>query len=120
MGGAVQEDVDEGTLPMRTRRIRETDAAGQPEAVRGLSQVPGVLPEVTIAPIRYAISTLYQRRNSLAFAFVYDEFGAGVPESFPILGRRARPNVTRSCPDFWVCTSPQRERRGMGYRTATG
>ncbi|MBI2699023.1 MAG: hypothetical protein CK429_19390 [Mycobacterium sp.] len=80
----------------------------------GYVQVPGALPETTVAPIRYAVSTLFQRGIPLAFAFVYDELWLAFQglSSFltSVLGEDYR-----ALPDFWVWhVNPNENALGWG------
>ncbi|BDB40720.1 MULTISPECIES: phytanoyl-CoA dioxygenase family protein [Mycobacterium] len=67
----------------------------------GYVQVPGALPETTIAPIRYAVSTLFQRGIPLAFAFVYDELWLAFQSLSGFLTTVLGAGY-RALPDFWV------------------
>lgn len=57
----------------------------------GYIQVPGAFSEASIAPIREAVSTLFELGIPLPFAFVYDELLARVPRSLevPVDGPRS-------------------------------
>lgn len=80
----------------------------------GYVQVPDALSEATIAPIRYAISTLSQQGIPLAFAFVYDELWL----AFQGLSRFLTSVLGegyRALPDFWVWyVSPSEDSSGWG------
>jgi Phytanoyl-CoA dioxygenase (PhyH) len=91
----------EGYTPCAPVAFGESDRLLASLKFEGYVQVPGVLPEVTIAPIRYAISTLFQRGIPLAFAFVYDELWL----AFQSLSRFLTVVLGESyqaLPDFWV------------------
>jgi hypothetical protein len=80
----------------------------------GYVQVSDALSEATIAPIRYAVSTLFQRGIPLAFAFVYDELWLAFQglSSFltSVLGEDYR-----ALPDFWVWhVNPNENALGWG------
>ena len=67
----------------------------------GYVQIPGVLSEATMAPIRDTVSTLFQQGIPLAFAFVYDESWL----AFQGLSRFLTSVLGegyRALPDFWV------------------
>lgn len=67
----------------------------------GYVQVPDALPESVVAPIRAAVSTLFQRGIPLAFAFVYDELWQAFRSLSEFLSHVLGPGY-RALPDFWV------------------
>lgn len=80
----------------------------------GYVQVPDVLAESTIAPIRAAVSTLFERGIPLPFAFVYDELWH-VFQSVSTFLSAALGEDYRSLPDFWVwLVQPRDDACGWG------
>lgn len=80
----------------------------------GYVQVSDALSEAIIAPIRYAVSTLFQRGIPLAFAFVYDELWL----AFQGLSRfltSVLGDGYQALPDFWVWhVNPNENALGWG------
>lgn len=80
----------------------------------GYVQVPGALAESAIAPIRYAVSTLFQRGIPLAFAFVYDELWLAFQGLSQFLTSVLGEGYL-ALPDFWVWhVNPNENALGWG------
>jgi hypothetical protein len=67
----------------------------------GYIQVADVLPERAIAPVRRAVSAMFQRGIPLPFAFVYDEPWLAF-QSLSTFLSAALGDDYRALPDFWV------------------
>src|SRR4051812_35164804 len=63
----------EGGSAAEPAAVGDTDLLFANLKREGYLQVPGAFPERSLAPIRAAVSTLFQRGIPLPFAFVYDE-----------------------------------------------
>lgn len=80
----------------------------------GYVQLTDALPEATIAPIRYAVSTLFQRGIPLAFAFIYDELWLAF-QSLSRLLTSVLGEGYLAMPDFWVWhVNPNENALGWG------
>jgi hypothetical protein len=67
----------------------------------GYVNVPGLVPEPEIRPLRACIDCLHERRIPVVFAFVYDEFWRAFQGLAPFL-QAALGGSYRALPDFWV------------------
>src|SRR6185437_9778347 len=67
----------------------------------GYIQVPGAFSEASIAPIREAVSTLFELGIPLPFAFVYDELWLEFQGLSKFLSTVLGEDY-RALPDFWV------------------
>ena len=67
----------------------------------GYVNVPSVLPESFVAPLRRCVATLHERRIPLAFAFVYDDFWQAFRGLSTILTTVLGKSY-RALPDFWA------------------
>ncbi len=80
----------------------------------GYVQIPDVLSEATIAPIRDAVSTLFRLGIPLPFAFVYDELWL-VFRGLSRFLTAALGESYRALPDFWVWhVNPSEQAAGWG------
>jgi hypothetical protein len=80
----------------------------------GYIQVADALPEARIAPIRNAVSTLFQCGIPLPFAFVYDELWLAFQSLSRFLSTALGEDY-RALPDFWVWhVKPNEDSAGWG------
>lgn len=105
--------IDGGAAP-RPAAVGATGGLFEEMRREGYVQVPDALPESTIAPIRYAVSTLYQQGIPLAFAFVYDELWLAYQSLSRFLNFILGEGYW-ALPDFWVWyVSPSEKAAGWG------
>ncbi|QLL08435.1 phytanoyl-CoA dioxygenase family protein [Mycobacterium vicinigordonae] len=113
-GGLCPDMSIEGEAIARPAAVGETDELFLELKREGYVQVPNALPESTIAPIRYAVSTLFQRGIPVAFAFVYDELWLAY-QSFSRFLTAVLGEGYWALPDFWVWyVSPSENASGWG------
>ena len=80
----------------------------------GYINVPGVLAEEFIAPLRVCVERLHTSQIPLAFAFVYDEFWRAFHALAPLLAAVLGKGY-RALPDFWVWhVLPSEKANGWG------
>ncbi len=104
----------DGASAARPAHVGDLDRLFSTLKREGYVQVPDALPQDRVAPIRAAVTTMFERAIPLPFAFVYDELWQAFQSLSAFLSTVLGADY-RALPDFWVWyVSPNEASAGWG------